>query len=194
MVAEQDSMQHGHAPQDTRSDMSTAPGAYPGQAAPCHCCVCHTLPCMSMTYTSFHWHASHVPPNKYFSAPAYPLPPLGAHFLPPAPLDDKKQDSLGVQHTRCFIRHLLQCLHWSCHNIAGFCPWDPCSCWRYTLLQVTLFPVVEIDKLGTEIRWESDFQANTRKEGRGRLCTENMDGGHEVGASTGGNTDHVRLG
>lgn len=127
---------------------------------------------MSMTYTSFHWHACHMPLNKYLSTPSYALPPLGAHYFSLAPLDDKKWNLMGVQHTWYFIRHLLQYLDWSWHNIAGFCPWDPCSCWRYTLLQVTLFPVVEIDKLGTEIRWESDFQANTRKERRGKLCTE----------------------
>lgn len=105
MVAEQESMQHGHAPQRY-----------------VQCCwsisrASSSMSLLCMSHTDMYVHDIRFIPltcmshaTKYPSAPTYPLTPLGAHYLPPAPLDDKEQNLVGVQHTWCFIRHLLQCL------------------------------------------------------------------------------------
>lgn len=198
MVAEWGSMQHGYAALDAHRDMSNTTEAYHWQTASCHCHVGHTSTHVSMTNCSFHWHACYMPLNTF------PLPPA-SHLLsegtlpPPAPFGDKKQKNVSslCDVLLWHMTLLVQCLDQAQHNTLVwwvFSPWDPCSCWRHTLLQAMPFPVVEIDKLGAEIRRESNFQANIRKAREGRPCTENMEGGHEIGASTGGNTDHVRFG
>lgn len=118
MVAERGSMQHGHAALDARRDMSNAAGAYRWQTASCHCRVCHTLTCMSMTYSSFHWHARYMPLNTF------PLPPApcllsGGKLPPPAPFGDNKQNLMKCPAYVMFYYDTWHCWYgvWIDHSI-----------------------------------------------------------------------------
>lgn len=73
-----------------------------------YCHVCHTLTCMSMTYSSFHWHACYMPLNTF------PLPPapcfLSEGKLPPlAPFCDKKQNLMKCPAYVMFYYDIWHC-------------------------------------------------------------------------------------